>query len=204
MSIDLAPSTQSDPTPDERVELWRQDRLKAVMELGENAVLSYFHGTNYPLSPGDEIVPGRQAVVDKDGFSYASASRYEDGAWHYADSKEALEGGRGRVYKVVPSDGKTAEHLGPQYGEVNSRRFTVVDQIDIQPGRQGTLPGINWNNHSPYSYENHPQDPPWTFHDDWQEPEVVSPEEVPLPGLGEEYVQDELERRRKELGIPFV
>ncbi|MCA9324764.1 hypothetical protein KDA23_01705 [Candidatus Saccharibacteria bacterium] len=200
--------TKSEANPDmtvgESLALRRGQRLQAALELGGDAVNMYFHGTHFPLEPGDEVRPGEQAIVDEDGVRHASASVYEDGAWFYALSREGPNGGRGRVYRVIPSDGSPVKQIGPQFGEVNSPSFTVVDQIDTAPGRQGTLPGINWNKGTPYSTLNHPEDPPPTIPNDFREFPNISPDEVPLAGLDDRYVSDELERQRIAAGIPQI
>lgn len=175
----------------------------------------YFHGSNYPFKIGDKITPGDGAILGKNGELNASATTDERTAWAYALDKEGSSYGfrdsktgvnlRGRVYEVVPSDGKPAESRGPQTGEVNSPSFTVVGYRDVQPGRQGTIPEVNWKEYSPpYGNSvNHITEDPLTVHEsDYKEPHQQNPNDVPLPGLGDDYVRAEQERMREESGIP--
>ena len=175
----------------------------------------YFHGSNYQFKIGDIITPGDGAIRGKDGRLNASATTDERTAWAYALDKENLPTGfvdpkskknlRGRVYEVLPSDDKPVERLGPQSGEVNSPSFTVVGYRDVQPGRQGTIPDINWKEHYPYVDANHiTEDPlfiPTFERKDTYEPSLI---DEPLPGLGDDYVKSELERMRRESNRPLT
>lgn len=174
---------------------------QAVENIGEKATEAYFHGTDYPFRVGDRVVPGSFAVRDKDGALHASATTDERTAWLYAGDKESY-GGRGRVFKVVPTDGQPAQRLGPQLGEVNSPTFTVVDEINIKPGHQGTFPEVNWSKHTSYEGTNHPEDPPYMPESDWKPYDGPLPNDVPIPELGQEYVDSELERIRVASGRP--
>ncbi|HEY0965652.1 MAG TPA: hypothetical protein VGE13_04180 [Candidatus Saccharimonadales bacterium] len=174
----------------------------------------YFHGSNYPFEIGDQIQPGEGAILGKDGKLNASATTDERIAWAYAMDKENLPTGwremesgknlRARVYEVVPSDGRPAQRLGPQRGEVNSPAFTVVGFRDAQPGHQGTIPEVNWAKYGPYSGLNHPEDPLYRPESDYVELYQHSPDDIPLPGLGDKYVHTEQERIRKASGIPIM
>jgi hypothetical protein len=176
--------------------------VQIVGNLGKNATEAYFHGTNFPFEAGEKVYPGGYAINDKNGVLHASATVDEGFAWKHAEGRENLYGGRARVFKVVPSDGEPVRRLGPQHGEVNSRSFTVVDEIDVKPGRQGTFPGINWSKHTPYIGANHPEDPPFIPDLDWNPYVPPSPNDMTLDGLGEEYVKAEHRRIREESGAP--
>lgn len=177
----------------------------------------YLHGSNYPFKIGDKITPGDGAILGKSGELNASATTDEGTAWAYALDKEGSSYGfrnpkngvnlRARVYEVVPSDGKPAERRGPQTGEVNSPSFTVVGYRDVQPGRQGTIPEVNWKEYSPpYGNSvNHITEDPLVVHEsDYIEPDEHNSNDVPLPGLGDDYVRAEQERIREESGIPVM
>lgn len=178
----------------------------------DRVAVTYLHGSNYTLKIGDKIRPGDGAIL-KNGEPHASATTDESTAWSYALAKENLPTGardyekgvnrRGRVYEVVTSDGKPAERLGPQKGEVNSSSFTVVGYRDVQPGRQGTIPEVNWKEYSPFSDANHiTEDPLVGWENDYKEPYQHPPNDIPLPGLGDNYVRAEQERIREASGIP--
>ena len=176
---------------------------KIAVSLGEQAAQAYFHGTNYRLNIGDKIVPGTQGIIDADGTLHASATTWEEFAWNHSEDRAAEHGGRARVYEVVPTDGQPVKNLGPQYGEVNSPSFTVIGEVDMKPGRQGTLPDINWAKDTLYTGANHPEDPPYVYESipnfNYVE---VDPNEVALPGLDDAYVEAELDRIRVAKGRP--
>lgn len=193
----------------------RGTQIMDTEDLSEGTTEEYFHGSGFPFKKGDIIRPGSSALVDEHGVQQASATRVERSAWFYAEDRaddyidgEKMNhdgvmvpvGVRPRVYRVAPTDGKTPRHLGPQYGEVNSPSFTVLDVIDTKPGHQGTIPDINWSKYSPYIGTNHPE-LQWQEHHDpyYDNPShKPSPNDVPFPELGEQYVADEKKRAHEE------
>lgn len=157
----------------------------------------YLHGSNSPYELGDEVRPGDHAIRGKNGERTASATTSESVAWRYALANEGSPATpRGRVYEVVTSDGKPAERLGPQPGEVNTRSFTVVGVRDVQPGQQGTIPGVNWKEYSPYSDANHPLQRYSEPESNYEEPYKANPNDVPLPGFGDDFVDAAHEKER--------
>lgn len=122
-----------------------------------------FHGTFHNLSgavrPGDDVGHSNHGDTgSEDGqpsrkFAFATGS--EEHAWKYA-SKWAT--GRSRVYEVSapPSAEKGVYH--EVNNEYRAPEFPIKKQIDIMPGRQGTIP-INWHQFAPHKYPddvNHP------------------------------------------------
>lgn len=123
---------------------------------------AYFHGSTHQFELGDKVLPGRYALIDENDVLYASATTEEEIAWVYTDHAETYGTERGRVYRVEPSNGHNLKDFGEaDKKEVNSPAFTVVEQIDIQPGRQGTFPEIDWtkyHQHGRNSFANHPKE----------------------------------------------
>lgn len=117
-----------------------------------------FHGTASDIK-GDKILPakvhGEHSHWGEAGSEWGEPSH--DHAWAHPDEKKTWEFAhdrvivsdnhpRARVYAVKPNDQMTPGNGGVK-GEFKAPHFDVAHPVDIMPGRQGTFPEINWNNH---------------------------------------------------------
>lgn len=147
-----------------------------------------YHGTARPIE-GDKILPasvhGKGSYWGNTGHTRGEPS--ENHAWAIGDEHQAwgfaldradfdlLEhpedadghpvSPRARVYAVHPNEHMSAGGDTSVPGEIKAPHFDIAHPLDIQPGHQGTFPGVNWNRHvDPKTYlpgdedANHPSD----------------------------------------------
>lgn len=69
-----------------------------------------------------------------------------DRSIHTANTNSDHETPRARVYAVKPNEQMTPGSGGVA-GEFKAPHFDIAHPVDVMPGRQGTIPGVNWNNH---------------------------------------------------------
>jgi hypothetical protein len=131
------------------------------MDLNKDQFL--YHGTTADIK-GDKILPakvhGGHSNWGEAGSEWGEPSH--DHAWTHPDEKTVwgiahdrvihagIETGsapRARVYAVRPNEHTTPGSGGVQ-GEFKAPHFDIDHVIDTMPGRQGTFPEINWNDHA--------------------------------------------------------
>lgn len=83
---------------------------------------------------------------------HAWAHPSENVAWHAAHQRviddtlnDRSWNPRARVYAVHPNEQQSPGSDMSMAGEIKAPRFDIAQQVDIMPGRQGTFPGVNWN-----------------------------------------------------------
>lgn len=126
-----------------------------------------YHGTAMDVE-GDRLLPAR--VHGKGSYwgdtgsetrgeaakDYAWAHPNEEMAWDFAHdrvihtaslSEDAEWNPRARVYKVHPNEQQSGGKDPSIPGEVKAPHFDIAERVDTMPGRQGTFPEVNWNNH---------------------------------------------------------
>lgn len=122
-----------------------------------------YHGTAMDVEGGKVLpakVHGKGSYWGDTGSSrgepanqHAWAHPSEEKAWDFAHdrvihtSNENDWNPRARVYAVHPNEQQSPGHDSSIPGEVKAPHFDVAERIDTMPGRQGTFPDINWNNH---------------------------------------------------------
>ena len=154
------------------------------MDLNKDQFL--FHGTATEI-PGNKVLPAKVhggtshwgdtgATRREPANKYAWAVPDEERAWKFAHdrvihtSNEEDWNPRARVYAVKPNSRMSPGHDRSIPGEIKAPSFTIAERRDIMPGRQGTFPEINWNNHvlhtgafSDDEDANHPKDNSVTY-----------------------------------------
>lgn len=149
-----------------------------------------YHGTASDIK-GDKILPatvhGGHSHWGDAGTEWGEPSK--DHAWAHPDEQEtwhfamdrSLHAGinserragadypRPRVHAVEPNDQMTPGSGGVK-GEFKAPHFNIAHTVDIMPGRQGTFPEVNWNEHVTQMSKlpededaNHPKDKSVTF-----------------------------------------
>lgn len=141
----------------------------------------FYHGTTNDIE-GGVIRPGRDAGYSNWGNTgtwynqtserLAFATSDEKMAWQFAEDANAKQSidydngvlakhpDRTRVYTVKPnSKMKPGHYTG--FREFVAPSFEVKDRIDTMPGRQGTIPTVNWRQFQAYPFyagpdPNHP------------------------------------------------
>lgn len=149
------------------------------MDLNKDQFL--FHGTATDV-PGDKILPAKVhggtshwgdigSTRGEPANAHAWAHPDEKQTWDFAmdrvihTSNETEWNPRARVYAVHPNAQQSPGKDPSIPGEVKAPHFDIAQRIDIMPGRQGTFPEINWNDHilhtgglSDKEDANHPKD----------------------------------------------
>lgn len=131
-----------------------------------------YHGTAVEL--GGKVLPaekhGGESVWGNYGSNrgqrsadHAFATSDEGAAWSYAKhTAKHLNDERAYVAKVSPDGPISRGQFHHQNNEYIAPSYTVTDRIDTMPGRQGTIPQVNWNDYRPgnsYTDANHPEYP---------------------------------------------
>jgi hypothetical protein len=123
-----------------------------------------YHGTAMPIE-GNRLLPARvhgKGSYWGDSGSEERGEPSQDFAWAHPDEHVAWHAAmdrvvhtsinqehnpRARVYAVHPNAEQSPGHDASMSGEVKSSHFDIAHPVDTMPGRQGTFPGINWNDH---------------------------------------------------------
>jgi len=122
-----------------------------------------YHGTAMDVE-GGKVLPasehGKGSYWGSTGQSRGEAANKhawavpdEERAWNFAHdrvvhtSNEHDWNPRARVYAVHQNEAQSPGHDKSIPGEVKAPHFDVAQRHDIMPGRQGTFPEVNWNNH---------------------------------------------------------